>query len=263
MKKSVISNPYGTGKMNRTIGNLKIHIFKDKAEAARQVADDISLYLSDAQKGGRKVLFLSSGGSSLAILDFIPDNILGDYLTIGVLDERYDREGKNNNFVQLSMTGFYRKALKSGCAFIDTGVRPGQTQKDLADYFEGRLRGWRKNNPDGEIIATIGIGPDGHTSGIMPFPEDKNRFNALFNGERWVVAYDATGKTPCPERVTTTNTFLKLINRVFVFAAGREKADALRRMQEDRPFSEVPAAILKELSGDMYIDRELSEVVRG
>jgi len=187
--------------------------------------------------------------------------MLGNYLTIGVLDERYDIKGENNNFVQLSQTGFYRKALKSGCAFIDTGVRPGQTQKALADYFEGKLREWRKNNPDGEIIATIGIGPDGHTSGIMPFPEDKDRFDALFNGERWVVAYDAAGKTPYPERVTTTNTFLKLINRAFVFATGREKADALPRMQEDRPVSEVPAAILKELSGNMYIDRELSEIV--
>jgi len=247
--------------MNRTIGNLRINIFEDKAAAARQVADDISRYLSDAKKGGRKVLFLSSGGSSLAILDFIADDILGDYLTIGVLDERYDREEKNNNFVQLSRTDFYGKALKSGCAFIDTGVRPGQTQKALADYFEGKLREWRKNNPDGVIIATIGIGPDGHTSGIMPFPEDEKRFDALFNGERWVVAYDATGKTPYPERVTTTNTFLKLINRAFVFATGREKAEAFRRMQEDRPVSEVPAAILKELRGDMYIDRELSEVV--
>jgi 6-phosphogluconolactonase/glucosamine-6-phosphate isomerase/deaminase len=247
--------------MNRTIGNLKVHIFKDKAEAARQVADDISLYLSNAQKRAGKVLFLSSGGSSLAILEFISDDIPGDYPTIGVLDERYDREGKNNNFVQLSGTGFYRKALKSGCAFIDTTVRPGQTRNGLADYFEGKLREWRKNNPDGEIVATIGIGPDGHTSGIMPFPEDKERFDFLFNGERWVMAYDATGKTPYPERVTTTNTFLKLIDRAFVFAVGREKAEAFRHMQEDRPVSEVPAAILKELRGDMYIDRELSEVV--
>ncbi len=247
--------------MIRKTGKLRINIFKDKAEAARQVADDISRYLSDAQRGGRKVLFLSSGGSSLAILDFIADGILGDYLTIGVLDERYDIKGENNNFSQLSRTDFYRKALKSGCAFIDTGVRPGQTQKALADYFEEKLREWRKNNPEGEIIATIGIGPDGHTSGIMPFPEDKERFDTLFNSERWVTAYDATGKTPYPERVTTTNTFLKLINRAFVFAAGGEKAEALRHMQEDRPVSEVPAAILKELRGDMYIDMELSEVV--
>ena len=93
----------------------------------------------------------------------------------------------------------------------------------------------------------------------MPFPEDKDRFEALFNGERWVVAYDAAGKTPYPERVTTTNTFLKLINRAFVFAAGREKADALRGMRENRPVSEVPAGVLKELRGNMYIDRELSE----
>jgi len=243
--------------MSMTIGNLRINIFKDKAEAARQAADDISRYLSDAQKGDRKVLFLSSGGSSLAILDFIAEDMLGNYLTIGVLDERYDIKGENNNFVQLSQTGFYRKALKSGCVFIDTRVRPGQTRNGLADYFEEKLREWRKNNPDGEIIASIGIGPDGHTSGIMPFPEDKDRFDALFNGERWVVAYDATGKTPYPERVT----FLKLINRAFVFATGREKADALPRMQEDRPVSEVPAAILKELRGNMYIDRELSEIV--
>ncbi|NOZ26049.1 MAG: hypothetical protein GXO94_08190 [Nitrospirae bacterium] len=244
--------------MNGTIGNLRINVFGDKAAAARQAAEDISRCLSDARRGDRTVLFLSSGGSSLAILDFMSADILGDYLTIGVLDERYDTGGEDNNFVQLSRTDFYGK-LRAGCAFIDTSVRPGQSQEALAGYFEERLRDWKGEHPGGIVIATIGIGPDGHTSGIMPFPEDSERFKSLFNGERWVVAYDAAGKTPYPERVTTTNTFLRLIDRAFVFACGREKAEALRRMLADRPAAEVPAVILRELSGEMYIDRELAE----
>jgi len=241
------------------IGNLRTKIFDGKDGAARQAAIDITACLSEAKEGGGGVLFLSSGGSSLSILDFIAGEILGDYLTIGVLDERYDAGGENNNFVQLSRTDFYGKALRAGCAFIDTSVRPGQSQEALAGYFEERLRNWKGEHPGGTVIATIGIGPDGHTSGIMPFPEDSERFNSLFNGERWVVAYDAAGKTPYPERVTTTNTFLKLIDRAFVFACGREKAEALHRMLADRPAAEVPAVILRELSGDMYIDRELAE----
>ncbi len=249
----------GQRNMAGTIGNLRVHVFEDRVEAARRAGGDIARCLSDARKRGRNVLFLSSGGSSLAILDFIPYEVLGGHLTVGVLDERYDR-GEDNNFVQLSRTGFYRKAVAAGAGFVDTSVKAGQTDEALADHFESELREWRRTNPDGEIVATIGIGPDGHTSGIMPFPEDEVRFEALFNAERWVVAYDASGKSPHPKRVTTTLTFLRLISRAFVFACGREKADALRRLQEERPPAEVPAAVLKELRGDLYVDAELSGV---
>ncbi len=245
-----------------TIGNLGIKVFRDKLEAARQAAEDIRRSLSVIRRGGGKALFLSSGGSSLAILDFIDEDVLADYLTIGVLDERYDVGGGNNNFLHLARTGFYARALASGCSFIDTRVRPGQTQRDLAGHFEGELRAWRKGNPGGYIIATVGIGPDGHTSGIMPFPEDRETFDALFNGDRWVVSYNAAGKTPFPERVTTTNTFLRMISRAIVYATGAEKAEALRRLEEDVSLAEVPAAVMKELDGTVYIDRELAEVAK-
>ena len=239
------------------LGNLNIIKEKTPELASKQLAKDLSAYLTKAKEQRKNVLFLSSGGSALAVLDFIPSDILGEYLTIGVLDERYEKTNINNNFTQLKKTEFYKKAKKAGCSFIDTSVKEDQTQEELADFFEGELRGWMKKNPNGKIVATMGVGADGHTSGIMPFPEDENRFIDLFESARWVVAYDAGSKNPFSQRVTTTMTFLRKLDKIFVFMVGANKKTAFLQMQKSGQIAEIPARVLKQLNVNIYIDGNL------
>ena len=237
-----------------TLGNLNIIEEKTPEDTARHLARDLSAYLAERKNRGESTLFLSSGGSALAVLDFLPEDILGNYLTIGVLDERYDATNKHNNFTQLSKTDFYRRASRAGVSFVDTRVKEEQTQKELADYFEKELRGWVEKNPNGKIVATAGVGADGHTSGMMSFPEDESRFAELFEGSRWVVAYNAGAKNPFSKRVTTTMTFLKNLDKIFVFMVGVSKHTAFLRMQEKGSVADTPARILKELHGTLYVD---------
>jgi 6-phosphogluconolactonase/glucosamine-6-phosphate isomerase/deaminase len=243
--------------MINKLGNLEIIKAESKTEAVKKLAFDLTYYLTKAREQKIKVLFLSSGGGALSVLNFIHKDVLGDYLTIGVLDERYDKTNENNNFTQLTHTEFYKNAKMEGCGFIDTTVKPEQTQDELENNFEVQLRQWKEGNPKGEIIATVGVGSDGHTSGVMPFPENPELFAELFESEKWVIAYDATGKNEFTKRVTTTLTFIKKIDRVFILMTGKGKVEIFSKIKEDAPVTQLPSQILKKLTGGLYLDEEV------
>lgn len=203
------------------------------------------------------VLLMSSGGSAMGLVDVIPAELLDQRVTVTVLDERFSRSPAENNFALLSKTAFYAKAVSAGCAFIDTRVQPDDTLALHAERFEEALRHWHRNNPSGVIIATFGIGRDGHISGIMPYPERSDFFYAAFvNTSRWVVSYDAAAKNPYPLRTTTTFPFLKLIARAIVFAAGADKQEALlRTLAPSGSLAGTPARFLAKLpSVELFTD---------
>lgn len=226
---------------------IKIKKFFSAKEAACQTGQDLSKKLNSVKKSGRNSLLLFSGGSAFSVLDYIGANALGNYLTICLLDERYDSGNQNNNFIQLTKTDFYRLAKKNCCHFINTSVKGGQTQKQLANYFERELKNWKRNNKKSSIFATVGMGADGHIAGIMPFPENDRLFKKLFCGKNWIASYDAKDKNPHRFRITTTITFLKLIDRVFGFICGKEKTANFNKITSPGKISELPCRALKKI----------------
>jgi 6-phosphogluconolactonase/glucosamine-6-phosphate isomerase/deaminase len=186
-----------------------------------------------------------SGGSALTLLDFIPTEVLGANLTITTLDERYSIDPLINNFAQLEATDFYQRAQATGASFISTRIVDGETRDTLRHRFEYALREWRGKHSDGVIIATMGVGPDGHTAGI--FAGD---YGVDMNGESWVVAYEVpSAVNPYSQRITITNTFLRQqVDSAIVYAVGREKYAHLKCVQAGEvTVKEVPAAILGEM----------------
>jgi len=243
--------------MNESVGNLKVFIQKTKEETAKKLAEDLNNYLVDAKNSNKNILLLLSGGSAFSVLDYVSSDSFSHNLTISVLDERYDKTNKNNNFSQLTKTDFYYRAKDGGCSFINTTIKSNQTKESLAYFFEKELMLWMENNSDGEIISVVGIGEDGHTSGIMPFPEEKEYFKELFDGGKWVVEYSASGKNQFPDRITTTITFLKRIKTVFCFVVGSNKADVYTKLKTEISLNKMPAQIVKELNGFIYIDESV------
>jgi 6-phosphogluconolactonase/glucosamine-6-phosphate isomerase/deaminase len=244
----------------KSIGNLKLYIRKDKEDAADFFAKDISRKLKEFHDIERRdVLFLSSGGSALGALDRIDESVIAPYLTIGIFDERFDPTNKNSNYAQLRKTNFYKRAVQHGCRLIDTSTQRGQTQEELADYYENELRSWRARHPRGAIMATMGIALDGHTAGIMPFPDEPERFHDLFERERWIIAYDATGKNTFPERVTTTFTFLRHVDIVGIYLVGEEKGKIFQELMKGEDLAKLPGRIIKSLPrGAVYVDAALA-----
>ncbi len=213
--------------------------------------------LKEKQQANTPVLLLLSGGSSLALLEGQEPTVIGNNVTISPLDERYSTNPAENNMAQIAATEFYRKALERGAQTIDARVKEGESREDLARRFNDGLLEWIRSHPDGKIIATTGIGPDGHVSGIMPYPEDPEGFNARFDdgdSTHLVVGYDAGDKNQYSERVTTTMNLLRKIDTAIAYVTGSGKKEAVRRVLSDEGnIAETPARILKEIPGKVLL----------
>ncbi|MEO6509074.1 MAG: 6-phosphogluconolactonase [Patescibacteria group bacterium] len=206
-----------------------------------------------------EVLLLLSGGSALELLDSIDPSVLTQDNTITVLDERFSQDPSINNFAQIMTTDFYRAAVNNGCSFLDT--RPHEeNMEQVARRFEHDLRNWKTAHPSGLMIATQGIGPDGHTSGIMPYPEDATQFAQLFKDEnRWITAYNAGNKNQYPLRITTTIFFLKMIDHSILYATGENKKDVLKKaIDTDTKLHEFPSRVIQDMKDVLlYTDQDL------
>lgn len=194
-------------------------------------------------------LFLSSGGSSLQLLNISSNTRFSHELTITVLDDRFSEDPKVNNFSQLTRSSFYKLAEDSGCQFIDTRPLNEKSLAKTASRVDTALKLWHKNNPQGLIIATVGIGPDCHTSGILPYPENPKQFNQLLEDtDSWVIGYDVENKNPHRYRITVTLPFLRKIDYAITLVLGDEKRTVLNKLiEEDGDLASAPARILREM----------------
>ncbi len=196
------------------------------------------------------VLLLMSGGSALQIAEHIEKNVLPKDFTLGVLDDRYSTDPAVNNFTQLSKTKLYIDALESNADFIDTRVVGGESLEEVGDRFGRALKSWRERNPNGKIIITQGIGPDGHTSGVMPYGEDKERFQKLFvDPDRFAVGYDAEGKNQYSLRITVTLRFLiDQVEESVLFMTGADKKNAFRNVFDSaKTLAETPGRVIHQM----------------
>ncbi len=230
-------------------------------ETNSEVAFETARYLSEIFRSYASLpfLFLSSGGSSLQLLDLLDTEHFGPHSTVAVLDERFSTDPLKNNFAQMQATEFYQKAKERGAQFIETKIRENETIEEAAAGFEKALRTWVAKN-HGPIIATVGVGPDTHTSGIMPFPEDPTFFETTFNDENhWVAAYDANDKNPERLRITCTIPFFRMITHPVLFVTGENKRDALDVLAaSEGTVHEHPCRIWREISSSvLFTDQKI------
>lgn len=231
----------------------------DAAEAVGYAQKKIVEYLRQCRDSGEPVLLCLSGGSALAILDNFPSEVLGPHVTVTVLDERHSADPKINNMAQIASTGFLEKASASGCQLIDTRVKEGELLEEVvAGYNMGLLR-WIENNPKGKIVATVGMGPDGHTSGIIPGSAE---FDVLFGVEQksLVVGYEAANQPDIQKlRITTTFAFLEKVTFAVMLVLGEGKREALKRLMADEgTLRETPARIWRSSGNETIVITDLA-----
>ncbi len=227
---------------------MKIIRISDTGELSKNAGEILSTFLKG--QAIRPTLILLSGGSAFDILSFVELPHDCTHLTISVLDERCSADENGNNFLLLTKTEFYARAAQGGAGFIDTSISRGETPELLAIRMEESWRTWKKENPEGLVIATMGIGTDGHTAGIMPMPEDPKHFEELFeNDARWTVGYDAGDKNSMPLRATATCSFLRNeVGAAIVYTIGESKRSALQKtLAETGSLTETPARIMREM----------------
>lgn len=225
---------------------MKIQITSSE-EAAAVSAGTYFNELLDGTPGD--ILLALSGGSAFKILDHIDGSKLTSRVSIVVLDERFSSDPKINNSIQLKERPAIAQAIKQGTQFFDTVPAATEKLEEFAERYESILRTWKETHGQGTIIATAGIGPDGHTFGMMPFSEDTAWFTKNFvETEHWVKGYDAEIKSEYPLRATTTVPFAKEISHCIYFVCGANKKPALgRALAPEGELADTPARLIQQI----------------
>lgn len=196
------------------------------------------------------ILLLLSGGTAMGILTSLDPALLPQGSSVSVVDERFSEVESVNTFSQILQTDFYERAMERSVTFIRTKVLPNETLEIFADRYETSLKSWKKNNPNGIVVVTLGMGADSHTAGIFPHPEDPQKFVSLFeNPEEWVVGYEITpDKSAHTKRVTVTIAFLlTMVDYAVIYVAGESKKEALNKALEEGEFIDAPARVWKKM----------------
>lgn len=190
--------------------------------------------------GGRRVLWLVSGGSNIPVSVQIMDNITRQSqarLSVMLADERYGEVGHDqSNWTQLIRAGFQGGDAKL-IPVLEAGL---DFQQTIARY--NQLVGQAFEEHD-LIIAQLGIGADGHIAGILPGSPAAAETKALVAGYRSAPFL----------RITLTFPALRKITAAYAFAFGNTKRQALSDLRK-RTLTPVrqPAQILKRL-GEAYL----------
>ena len=196
---------------------------------AQYMADRITGQLSQ----GRSVLWLLSGGSciaaALATVPLLAGHNLAA-LTVSLIDERYVPVGHpDSNWQQLMAAGF---SLPGATLHP---VLTGDTRPNTAEAFSQFLRHQFANTD--YRLGLLGIGPDGHASGILPH-------SPAVTAPGLVCAYDGADY----QRLTTTAKALAYLDEAVVFALGQAKWPVLDRLETELSVAEQPAQALKLIS---------------
>lgn len=198
---------------------------------AKYLADTISTELH----AGKRVLWLLAGGSAIPVAvqaagQLVAFGVPLEKLVVTLTDERHGVVGHaNSNWKQLEDAGFSLPGAE---------LHPVVTGKDLAGTvadFEAFLA--KELSAAQYRLGLFGIGPDGHTSGILPH-SSATRESRLAHG------YDGGEH----QRVTTTAVAIARLDEAVVYAVGEAKWPVLERLMTDVPVDEQPAQVLKRVS---------------
>lgn len=220
-------------------------------------------YLNDllAQHVDKPVLLLLAGGSSVQLYNHINPEYLSADLTVTVTDDRFSQELDVNNFAILQATEFYDELIQVDAFCINTQPNSGETIEECAKRFERNIRDWKKDFPNGVVIAVYGMGKDGHTGGMIPGVLSSEEFEKKFINENvWVSAIDAKNKIEYPLRFTTTTSFMKnVVDHALFYITGEQKKSALMKAFDmNTVYSEIPARIILDMK-DTVVFTDITE----
>lgn len=221
---------------------------RDKpAQAEKEIAAEIVRQL----RAKKRLLWLVSGGSAIAIQTNVMKRVtvavpdLLEQLLVFPVDERFGPAGHaDSNFAQMEKAGFapgsafWFDMLAGNLAFADTVSKYSAAAE--AAFGSAHI-----------VIATLGLGTDAHTAGVLPDSP------AIEVSEPTVVGYEWQDY----QRMTLSLEYLRRIDQAYLLAYGSSKEEALQRLRQNQePLSALPAKILYDIpSVTVYNDFITSE----
>lgn len=209
------------------------------ADAGQYITQKLQDHMSD------DIIFIVSGGSSLAVLELVDVASLKilKTLTVATGDERYTTNTQASNFSQLQETSFYKTIKGSHTSFINSNVQKNEDFETFTKRLQISFNEYYQKHPEAYTIVLLGIGEDGHTASI--FPDTEQKFN-----EQYMIDELYTGITnesleyKC--RTTITPGFIEeKVTDVVLFAAGSAKCDTICNYMYNKNFrpNQIPVLI--------------------
>jgi 6-phosphogluconolactonase len=196
---------------------------------------------------GKRVLLFLSGGSAIAVAVTLTKKLRGTpsvrLLTITLMDERYGEVGHaDSNWQQL---------LDAGCMLPGATLLPilrGGDMTATADAFANAIT--EQLEIADYRIGLFGIGPDGHTAGILPHTSAVAETDIVH-------AYEVGGY----QRITLTIPALTWLDEAVAYAIGEAKWPVLDQLKTDLPVDHQPAQLLKIIPTLTIFNDHLEETV--
>ncbi len=203
-------------------------------DSIEPVVEYVTGVLNAQLLAGKRVLWLVAGGSSVPVSVGCSKRLLSvgvplDKLVVSLTDERYGDVGHaNSNWRELEEAGF---ALPGATLHpVLSGKDMAGTVADFESFLEAEL------SQATFSIGLFGIGPDGHTSGILPH-------TSAVRETKLVHGYDAGAF----QRVTTTPAAIARLDEAVSYAVGEAKWPVLDQLETALSPDDQPAQVLKSV----------------
>jgi 6-phosphogluconolactonase len=205
---------------------VNLRVLSDAAAVARAAADEI--IAASAAAGERFAICLSGGSTPQAMYRLLAgdDRDRVDWARWHVFfgdERRVPPDDPNSNYGNACVALLDRVPIPEGQIHPLTD----------ADQYEGLLRAFFGESPRFDLLM-LGMGDDGHTASLFPGSI------SLREEERWVIAPPDVVKGLA--RLTLTLPALNAARRALFLVAGKDKADALRRIEAGE---ELPAGMVR------------------
>ena len=227
-------------------------------EGKENAIDTISAVLAQLLSENHHVVWLTSGGSCIEIQVEIMQRLRQtvepklSFLTILPVDERYGPAGfADSNTSQMRLQGFDPGAAK----WIDVLAINEPFAETISRYSQTVTESFAAAHT---TIATLGMGPDAHTAGVLPDSPATTDMTSTVLGYEWS---DYT-------RMTLGISSLLQLDQAFLLAYGATKEPALLRLRQNvEPVETLPAKLLYDVPDvsvyNDYIEAEETEESEG
>lgn len=224
----------------------------DRAAVEEHVATDVLIELSRAiSRSGRADIVLTGGTVGIGALTAIAHHPKRDTIDWRVVrvwwgDERFVASDNPERNDGQATTALLRMLPLPASNVFPFPADDGIALSVARDRFERTLRDEFDNQPHFDLVL-CGIGPDGHVASLFPGREHGD-------GKQFVIGVDDSPKPP-PRRLSLTFEALNRGDKVWIISAGADKAEAVARLWEGAPVSEVPATGLHGIvETALYVD---------
>lgn len=208
--------------------------------AAKHFAEKILKVLSE----NKKVFWLITGGSNIDVAvrtdELIKTHDLRN-LTITLTDERFGPAGHpDSNWQQLKEAGFEG----SGANIVQI-LNNEDFEKTARNFSENLAKFFAESD---YCIGSFGIGPDGHTAGILLGSPNINSPNmATYFYDREINIEPIEGVRRGYDRITMTPAAIMKLDEAVVYTTGKSKWPSIKKLESNLSIVDEPAQALKQV----------------